>query len=382
MSCVNCSAKEILNKANLSNELAGDACGKLDSYDWLNDLPIKVSDSAIVEIRFKNTRKEFFLNKNKLQLKRGDYVAVAATQGHDVGQVTLTGKVALLQLNRKNLKSEPDRLIYRKATPADIENWNKTKQLEKPVMIKARQWVEKLGLDMKISDVEYQADGTKATFYYIADGRVDFRELIKHYAKSFGIKVEMRQIGARQEAAMVGGIGSCGKELCCSSWRSNLDSVSAHAAKIQNLPHNVQKLTGQCGKLKCCLMYELDSYLDAQKDFPDVLLELETEQGIAYPKKKEVLKQIIWYSLSENDNSRLFPLSLDKVKEIILLNKKGKKAALLSDSTEIKEPEYMTFQNDFSVLKKTNKGNSKRKPKNNQRKKNNRQRDAGKESAK
>lgn len=361
MSCANCSAKEILNKANITTEFNAEPCGKLDSYDWLSDLPVTVNESAIVEVRFKNTRKEFYQNKHKLPLKRGDYVAVAAAQGHDVGQVTLTGKMALLQLNRKNPKAGPDKIIYRKATPADIENWNKAKLREKPVMIKARQWVEKLKLEMKISDVEFQADGSKATFYYIADNRVDFRELIKHYAKDFSIKVEMRQIGARQEAAMVGGIGSCGKELCCSSWRSNLDSVSANAAKIQNLPHNVQKLTGQCGKLKCCLMYELDSYMDAQKDFPDILLELETDQGIAYPKKKEVLKQVVWYSMSEHDNTKLVPLTLDKVKEIIMLNKKGIKVPALAEPVEIAEPEFKTFENDLSVLNRVKKKKNKRK---------------------
>ncbi len=365
MSCINCSAREILNKSNTTTEIATDACGKLDSYDWLNDLPLKVSDSAIVEVRFKNTRKEFFLNKQKYILNRGDYVAVSAAQGHDVGQVTLTGKVALLQFNRKNPKSSPERTIFRKATSVDIENWNMAKLREKPVMIRARQLVDKLSLNMKISDVEFQADNTKATFYYIADGRVDFRDLIKLYASEFNIKVEMRQIGARQEAAMVGGIGSCGKVLCCSSWRSNLDSVSANAAKIQDLPHNVQKLTGQCGKLKCCLMYELDSYMEAQKDFPDILLELETDQGIAYPKKKEVLKRVIWYGMSPTDNSKLVPLSLARVKEIIMLNKKGIKIPALIESNQekISEPEYMTFQNDFSIINKTKNTNSKRKKK-------------------
>ncbi|PKP08279.1 MAG: hypothetical protein CVU09_16455 [Bacteroidetes bacterium HGW-Bacteroidetes-4] len=363
MSCVNCSAKEILNKINPGADLGSDACGKLDSHDWLNHLPVNVNTEAIVEVRFKNTRKEFFINKFKLALKRGDYVAVSASQGHDVGQVTLTGKMALLQLNRKNPKAGPDKTIYRKATPADIENWNKAKLREKPVMIKARQLVDKLGLAMKISDVEFQADGTKATFYYIADGRVDFRELIKIYAKAFSVKVEMRQIGARQEAAMVGGIGSCGKELCCSSWRSNLDSVSANAAKIQDLPHNVQKLTGQCGKLKCCLMYELDMYMEAQKDFPDILLELETEQGIAYPKKKELLKKVVWYGMSATDNSKLVPLSLQRVKDIIMLNKKGIKVPSLVDQKPEAEPEYVTFQNDLSLLDRQ----KKKKPRNKKR---------------
>ncbi len=352
MSCTNCSAKELLNKSNSVTELSGDVCGKLDSYDWLSDLPGSPGDDLVVEVRFKNTRKEFFLNKNHFQLKRGDYIAVSSTQGHDVGQVTLTGKMALLQMNRKNPKAAPEKVIYRKATVADIENWNKFKLREKPVMIQARQLVEKMGLDMKISDVEFQADGTKATFYYIANGRVDFRELIKQYAKKFNIKIDMRQIGARQEAAMVGGIGSCGNELCCSSWRSNLESVSSNAAKVQELPQNIQKLTGQCGKLKCCLMYELDSYIEAQKDFPDMLLELETEMGIAYPKKKEVLKKVIWYGMSATSNTKIFPLTLDKVKEVIMLNKKGIKPSVLSEEQAVSEvePQYVSFENDLNMM--------------------------------
>lgn len=366
MSCVNCAAKALLNKSENPVEISGEICGKLDSYDWLNHLPGDQSEQLVVEVRFKNTRKEFFINKEKLPLKRGDYVAVAAAHGHDVGQVALTGKVALLQMNRRNLKTAPEKAIYRKATSNDIENWNRAKLREKPVMIKARQWVDQLKLGMKISDVEFQADGSKATFYYIAEGRVDFRELIKHFAKEFNIKVEMKQIGARQEAAMVGGIGSCGKELCCSSWRSNLDSVSANAAKIQELPHNVQKLTGQCGKLKCCLMYELDSYIEAQTDFPDVLLELEMEDGIAYPKKKDVLQKIVWYGMSATDNSRLFALPLTKVKEIIMQNKKGIKASLSEQqpSTSLEEPRFVSFENALEITDRIKKKH-KRRPKKN-----------------
>ncbi len=363
MSCVNCGAKALLNKSTSIKDIANDSCGKLDSYDWLNNLPGTTNNDLIVEVRFKNTRKEFYLNDQHLPLKRGDYVAVAAAHGHDVGQVTLTGKVAILQMNRKNLKSAPDKSIYRNATTADIENWNKSRMREKPVMIRARQLVDQLKLDMKISDVEFQADGSKAIFYYIADSRVDFRELIKFFAKEFGIKIEMKQIGARQEAAMIGGIGSCGNELCCSSWRSNLDSVSANAAKIQELPHNVQKLTGQCGKLKCCLMYELDVYLEAQKDFPDMLLELEMEQGIAYPKKKDVLQKIVWYGMSATDNSKLFALPLSKVKEIIMLNKKGTKAPMIvsKESNTPEEAQYMSFENELSVTDRIKKKNHKRK---------------------
>ncbi len=361
MSCNSCPARDMLNKSsdNLSNFENG--CGKLSSYDWMKELPDSAEEFPIIEVQFKNTRKEFFLNSNKLALKRDDYVAVGATSGHDIGKVTLTGKLALMQLKRRNLRKQPDKPVYRKATPTDIEKWAKARLREKPVMIRARKIAEELQLNMKISDVEFQGDGNKAIFYYIADGRVDFRQLIKHYAREFSIKVEMKQIGARQEAAMVGGIGSCGKELCCSSWRSNLESVSSNAAKVQQLPHNIQKLTGQCGKLKCCLMYELDTYLEAQNDFPDMLLELELEEGRAVPRKREILKKIIWYTMANSQGDQMFAIELDKVKEIIMLNKKGEKGVVDRGfaSSGIAEQEFKTFENDLTTLKEKKK---KRKP--------------------
>jgi cell fate regulator YaaT (PSP1 superfamily) len=240
MSCSTCPAKAFLDKTQIKNEFES-GCGKLDSYDWLNDIPDGDNVSNLIEVSFKNTHKEFFKNEKGIAIRRGDYIAVAADRGHDIGQVSLTGRMALLQLKRKNPRNAPDKIVYRKATKADLEKWQMSRLKEKPTLIKSRQIAERLGLEMKISDVEYQGDGTKAIFYYIADGRVDFRELIKHYAHEFGIKIEMRQIGARQEAAMVGGIGSCGKELCCSSWRTNLTTVSTHAAKIQQLPPQCSK---------------------------------------------------------------------------------------------------------------------------------------------
>lgn len=363
MSCFGCQAKEVLKKSNIITETDVISCGKLDSHDWLNNIPTN-DDAFIVEVRFKNTRKEFFLNKHKLHIKRGDYVAVSSAQGHDVGQIALAGKMAVMQLKKKNPKSSPENIVYRKASDADIEKLYKSRLREKPVMIKARQLVDKLKLGMKISDVEFQADGNKATFYYIADERVDFRELIKLYAREFGIRIEMKQIGARQEAAMVGGIGSCGKELCCSSWRTNLNSISANAARIQELPHNIQKLTGQCGKLKCCLMYEMDSYMEAQSDFPDILLELETENGIAYPKKREVLKRVVWYGMSKNDNSKLVPVTLERIKEIMMLNKKGINVPSLNEGAveKVADTDYKSFENDFSILENTKPQKKRRKP--------------------
>lgn len=366
MSCASCPAKDLLNTSNNTNTTES-SCGKLNSYDWMKDLPPGLNESDIVEIRFKNTRKEFFLNKNKLSLKQGEYVAVSATSGHDIGQITLLGNIAAIQYKKKKPRSAPSRVIYRKATKIDIEKWHTVRSKEKAVMIRARQLVNELNLKMKISDVEFQGDGNRAIFYYIADGRVDFRELIKHYAHEFSVRVEMKQIGARQEAAMVGGIGSCGKELCCSSWRTDLSTISSNAARIQELPNNMQKLTGQCGKLKCCLMYELDSYLDAQKDFPDILLELETKDGILYPRKKELLKQQIWYSYSNTGNSNLIALSTKEVREIIMKNKKGEKPQVgFGESIQEKEivkDEFMSFENDLSILKKKPKKKRKKRPK-------------------
>ncbi len=322
MSCLTCPARAYMDNSQNNFDIG---CGKLNTFDWMKNIPDKGIDNLYVEVKFKNTHKEFYINKNNVPVKTGDYVAVESDRGHDIGKVSLTGRLAGIQLKRRNLRFAPEHIIYRKANQTDIEKWQLSKLKEKPAMLKARQIAAKLKLEMKISDVEYQGDGTKAIFYYIADNRVDFRELIKLYAKEFGIRVEMKQIGARQEAAMVGGIGSCGKELCCSSWRTNLSTVISNAAKIQELPHNAQKLTGQCGKLKCCLMFELGSYLEAQSDFPDILLELETEKGIAYPKKKDILNQMIHYSYSQHDASKSVAISLERVKEIINMNKRGLK---------------------------------------------------------
>lgn len=349
MSCSTCPAKAILDIKQNSPENNAIDCGKLSSYDWLKEIPKDYYKSKLVEVRFKNTRKEFYLNKNDLLLKIGAYVAVESDRGHDIGQITLLGRMAEMQLKRKKPKLPPERKVYRIASKTDLEKWQMAKLREKPVLVKARQLANSLNLEMKISDVEFQGDASRATFYYIADGRVDFRELIKRYAREFSVRIEMRQIGSRQEAAMVGGIGSCGKELCCSSWRINLDTVLTSAARIQELPHNAQKLTGQCGKLKCCLMYELDSYLDAQEDFPDMLLELETEKGVAYPRKKDILKKIVYYAIGEENFSNLIPVPLDRIKEVIQLNKKGVKVDSL-------------IQDEFQNLGFTNKNNDETAP--------------------
>ncbi|QQS51721.1 MAG: hypothetical protein IPM71_03055 [Bacteroidota bacterium] len=350
MSCSTCPSRAILNTSEQTERDI--SCGKLDAYDWLKDIPDSPEGTKLVEVRFKNTRKEFFYNEKDLDLKRGEYVAVEAERGHDIGQITLTGTVAKMQLKRKNPKHLNKKIVYRKATSADLEKWQMARLKERSTLIKARQIAENLQLEMKVSDVEFQGDGTKATFYYIAEGRIDFRELIKHFAQSFSVKIDMRQIGSRQEAALIGGIGSCGKELCCSTWRTNLNTVLTQAAKIQDLPHNAQKLTGQCGKLKCCLMYELGTYLEAQEDFPDVLLELEVEKGIAYPYKKDLLKRIIFYSYEPGNSSHLIAVPLERVKEIIQLNKKGIKPELKEEAVQVPEMNFITEENDINRFNK------------------------------
>jgi cell fate regulator YaaT (PSP1 superfamily) len=371
MGCSTCPAKALLDNTKTTTDIDS-GCGKLDSYDWINDLPDS-DTSDLIEVRFKNTHKGFFKNEKGIAIQRGDYIAVAADRGHDIGQVTLTGRMAVLQLKKKKPRNAPDKQVYRKATKADIEKWQMARLKEKPALIKSRQIAERLGLEMKISDVEYQGDGTKATFYYIANSRVDFRELIKHYAREFGVKIEMRQIGARQEAAMVGGIGSCGKELCCSTWRTNLTTVSTNAAKIQALPHNAQKLTGQCSKLKCCLMYELDTYLEAHEDFPDVLLELEVDKGMAYPQKKDLLKRIIYYSYEEKNPGKLHAVDLDRVKEIIQLNKKGIQPELIPGNLTVQEKE-LSFMSAETDLNRMDKKQDKKRPRNKKNNKNKNQR--------
>jgi cell fate regulator YaaT (PSP1 superfamily) len=307
----------------------------LDTFDWLNDLPDTSDVSDIVEVRFKSTRKEYFRNNNNLGLIRGETVVVASSPGHDLGIVTLTGHLAEKQFDRK-IKNKSRYIletVYRKATPNDLENWEKSRNLEKPTMIRAREIAAELKLKMKIGDVEYRGDGGKAIFYYIADGRIDFRELIKRYAQEFKVRVEMKQIGARQEAARIGGIGSCGRELCCSGWRTDFSSVSTDAILKQGLSPSASKMAGACGKLKCCLMYEIDAYMEAGEEFPVELLNLETSKGIAKPIKTDYLSKKIWYALESNSQVNTIELTTTEVKKIIQQNKKGIKPDLMKEKT-------------------------------------------------
>ncbi len=315
-------------------------CAKLEVYDWLSDVANIADNEGIIEVRFKNTRKDYFKNANNLKLKTGDIVAVEANPGHDIGVVSLIGELVKHQMKKHKvtLINGELRKVYRKAKQVDIDKWKEAMSLEHETMIKSRQITADLGLDMKIGDVEYQGDRTKAIFYYIAEGRVDFRQLIKVLAETFRIRIEMKQIGARQEAGRIGGIGPCGRELCCGTWISNFVSVTTNAARYQEISLNPQKLAGQCGKLKCCLNFEVDSYIDAQRDFPPNNISLYTEKAQYYFFKTDIFNRVMFYT--ENSPSSTGPVAvpIDRVKEIIKLNKKGKKPNML-----LNEPEEKTI---------------------------------------
>src|SRR6056297_478233 len=342
---------------------------KLNTINWLKNIPATPDSSNLVEVRFKNTRKEIFENANNLRITEGDIVAVEATPGHDIGIVSMTGELVERKLRQQNISSADTEFkkIYRKAKNSDVEKWRQAVALEKETMLKARKIADELNLNMKIGDVEYQGDKTKAIFYYIAEERVDFRELIKILAEEFKIRIEMRQIGTRQESGRIGGIGSCGRELCCSTWLTDFVSVTTNAARHQELSLNPQKLAGQCGKLKCCLNYELDCYLDAKKDFPDTSIKLETKQGTAYYQKTDIFKKIHWYTFNPETSENLIAVTVERVKEIIELNNKNQKPDALNE-IEISQNNNISFENDvgigridrFEKKKKTGKKKSKK----------------------
>jgi cell fate regulator YaaT (PSP1 superfamily) len=352
MGCSNCSTEGGVPKGCKSNGACGaGGCGKLSVYDWLADIDLPNGQSTydVVEVRFKNSRKAFFRNMKDIQLQVGDAVVVEASPGHDVGVVSVVGELARIQVRKKapNFKPHEARKIYRKASKEDVEKWKESREREKLTMFRSREVASELALDMKISDVEYQGDGTKATFYYTAEDRIDFRQLIKDLADTFKVRIEMKQIGVRQEAARLGGIGSCGRELCCSTWLTDFRSVSTAAARYQQLSLNPQKLAGQCGKLKCCLNYELDSYLDALKSFPSSDVRLQTEKGHAFHIKTDVFKGQMWYMYEERgeevSKSVMVPLSPSDVKEVIEMNKAGKKPLDLKSymvEEVVAEPDY------------------------------------------
>ena len=315
-------------------------CCKLDEFDWLKNVtqPTSVPVFDCVEVRFKNSRKEFYRITDGLDVKVGDIVAVEASPGHDIGIVSLVGETARFQMKRKKIDANSSEIkkLYRYARSYDIEKWIQSVEKETGTMLKTRQIANELNLDMKVNDVEYQGDSTKAVFYYTAEERVDFRELIKRLAESFKIRIEMKQIGVRQEAARLGGIGSCGRELCCATWMTNFKSVTTSSAKAQQLSLNPQKLAGQCSKLKCCLNYEYDNYIEALKEFPDQDLILQTQKGDAIQQKSDIFNKKLWYAYINNPNN-FIALSLEKVNHIISLNKKNRKPQNLEGFSEIIE---------------------------------------------
>lgn len=359
MSCGNCSTGR--GNHNISSGVpagcnnngscgTGGGCNKLNVFDWLGNMSLPGGQKPfdMVEVRFKNSRKDFFKNVNGLGLNVGDVIAVEASPGHDIGIVSLTGELVRLQMKKKgvNFDSEEIKKIYRKAKQQDIDKWREGQKLEVDTMYKARTIALQLGLQMKLSDVEYQGDKSKAIFYYTADERVDFRELIKVLADQFKVRIEMRQIGARQEAARLGAIGACGRELCCSTWLTDFRTVSTSAARYQQLSLNPMKLAGQCGKLKCCLNYELDTYQDALKEFPQIDgKRLHTLKGDAFLQKTDIFKRLIWWSYTTEPDV-FIPLSIARVKEVLAMNEKGEKPADLAEFKEIstvtpvKQPDF------------------------------------------
>ncbi|WP_340201206.1 regulatory iron-sulfur-containing complex subunit RicT [Ascidiimonas sp. W6] len=336
MGCNSCSTgKDGQPRGCKNNGTCGsDGCNKLTVFDWLSNMSLPSGQKKFdcVEVRFKNSRKDFYRNKENLTLSIGDIVATEAASGHDVGIVTLTGELVKVQMKKKKTDWNNPEVpkIYRKASQKDIDVWSRVRDREESVKKRSRELAISLGLHMKISDVEFQGDGSKATFFYTAEERVDFRQLIKEMAKAFSIRIEMRQIGFRQEAARLGGIGSCGRELCCSTWLTDFRSVNTSAARYQQLSLNPQKLAGQCGKLKCCLNYELDSYLDALNQFPKMDVRLKTQKGRAGCHKIDIFKGLMWFAY-EKDGMNWHKLTVRQVNEIIDANKKGGEVASLEE---------------------------------------------------
>ena len=309
-----------------SGGLCAKGCGrqdnKLNTFDWLADIPENGELCDMVEVQFKNTRKGYYKNSNNIKLEKGDVVAVEASPGHDIGTVTLTGRLVPLQMKKANLKPDVEiKRIYRKVKPVDMEKYEEAKAKEHATMIRSRQIAASLNLNMKIGDVEYQGDGNKAIFYYIADERVDFRQLIKVLAEAFRVRIEMKQIGARQEAGRIGGIGPCGRELCCATWMTSFVSVSTNAARIQDISLNPQKLAGQCAKLKCCLNYEVDAYVECQKRMPSREIALETKDGTFYFFKSDILKGLVTYSTDKNFAANIVTITGKRAFEIINMNR-------------------------------------------------------------
>ena len=352
----------------LCHQAVGRQDRQLNTYDWLADVPGNFNDTDLVEVQFKHTRKGYYHNVNNLPLKKGDIVAVEANPGHDIGVVTLTGRLVKLQLKKVTIKSPDDiKRIYRIARDVDMQKFHEAKAREHNTMIESRMIAKGLGLQMKIGDVEYQGDGNKAIFYYIADDRVDFRQLIKDLAAAFHVRIEMKQIGARQEAGRIGGTGPCGRELCCATWMKNFSSVSTNAARYQDISLNPQKLAGMCAKLKCCLNYEVDDYMEASKRLPHKDQILQTQDSDFYLFKSDILAGMITYSTDKNIAANLETISAERAKEVIEMNRMGEKpVSLQEDGYQKPEKEHVDLAGgDISRFDKAKKKKKKKKSSNN-----------------
>ena len=354
MACGSCGTtvngvpKGCKSNGNCGTGTCGSGSEKLAVFDWLSNMTLPNGQERfnIFEVRFKNGRKHFYRNTDNLTISMGDVVAVESSPGHDIGVVSLAGELVKVQMKKRNITIDSEEInkIYRKATQKDIDIWQTARDKEEETQRKGREILGRLGLQMKLSDVEYQGDGNKATFYYTAESRVDFRQLIRDFASAFSVRVEMKQVGARQEAARLGGVGSCGRELCCSTWLTDFRKVTTSAARYQQLSLNPLKLAGQCGKLKCCLYFELDSYLDALKPFPKQELVLKTEKGDAIFVKMDIFKNHLWYTYKD-ESSKWFRLNLEQVLEIIDLNKNNEKSVSLEEyESEIEVPVKVSFE--------------------------------------
>ena len=362
--------KELTIKTGCDRGLCKNAVGRqdrqLNTYDWLADVPGNTDTTDLVEVQFKHTRKGYYHNVNKLDLKKGDIVAVEANPGHDIGVVTLTGRLAKLQLKKANLKSADDiKRVYRIARPIDMEKYHEAKSREHSTMIESRQIAKGLGLKMKIGDVEYQGDCNKAIFYYIADERVDFRQLIKDLAATFHVRIEMKQIGARQEAGLIGGTGPCGRELCCATWMKNFVSVGTSAARYQDISLNPQKLAGMCAKLKCCLNYEVDDYVEASRKFPSKEVLLQTQDGEYHYFKDDILAGLVTYSTDKNIAANLETITAERAKQIIEMNRKGEKPESLQEDGNHKAPAGpvdLATQENITRFDRSKKKKKKKKP--------------------
>lgn len=372
--CGSCSSNSLPKGCkNNGNCGTGNCHSKLSVFDWLSNIhppEINNKEPQYLEVRFKNDRKDFYIKDPSLAINIGDIVAVEAASGHDIGVVSLTGELVKIQMKKKKVKQEDILKVYRKATPKDVDIWQSFKDKENKVMLEARRIARGLGLQMKICDTEYQGDGSKVTLYYTSEGRVDFRQLIKDYAVAFRSKIDMRQIGYRQESAKVGGIGSCGRELCCSTWLTDFRSVNTAAARYQQLSINPQKLAGQCGKLKCCLNFELDIYVDALADFPSSQTILETEKGKAFCIKVDVFRKQMWFTYTDNSIS-WYPINIYDLKKLIELNKKG---IVIKPLDELLEKETLSVdvieENNLNRFEKRSRSNNKKRFNNKNKQKN------------